>query len=404
MKTVIVGAGASGLVAAIFAARKGEEVTLIERNDQVGKKLLITGNGKCNYFNVHQELKYYNSSSHDLLKQIITDDNLKNVLKLFSEIGIVPKIKNGYYYPYSELAVSVREALKLECELLGVNIVNDVLVTKIVKNNAEFVINNDIKADRIIICTGSKAFAKTGSDGNGYELAKAFGHQIIKPLPALGALIGVKEKYLSLWSGVRCEAKIALYENEKLLKEELGELQLTDSGVSGIPAFNLSGIATRILDNGGQVKVVINFMPWCNSLDEVLDYLEKRSEVVTGRTTEQLLEGIFNYKLLKSLFTKCKINPLKYFDELNKKEKYALAQGLYEFTLEIIEMSSFDKSQVCSGGVPLTEVNLKTMESKIVKNLYFAGEILDVNGDCGGYNLTFAWISGMLSGKGGHNA
>ena len=126
--------------------------------------------------------------------------------------------------------------------------------------------------------------------------------------------------------------------------------------------------------------------------------------MVTGRTTEQLLEGIFNYKLLKSLFTKCKINPLKYFDELNKKEKYALAQGLYEFTLEIIEMSSFDKSQVCSGGVPLTEVNLKTMESKIVKNLYFAGEILDVNGDCGGYNLTFAWISGMLSGKGGHNA
>ena len=403
MKTIIVGAGAAGLVAAIFAARNGEEVTLIDRNNQVGKKILITGSGKCNYYNNDQDLIHYHSNTPMLLSQVINGDNLTMVLRLFTEIGIVPNIKNGYYYPYSGLAVSVREALKTECELLGVEIINDFLVTKIVKDN-DFIINDEMHADRVIICTGSKAFSSTGSDGSGYELARAFGHTLVKPLPALCSLVVAKEKWMDLWTGVRCEAKISLYENDKLIKDETGELQLVSDGVSGIPAFNLSGFVSRGLDKGYKEKVVINFLPWCDSVDEALDYLIKRSDIVTGRTVEQLLEGIFNYKLLKALFEKCKINSLKYFDELNKKERYALAEGLSRFTLEIIGTNSFDKAQVCSGGVPLTEVNLKTMESKIVKNLYFAGEILDVNGDCGGYNLTFAWISGMLSGKGGHNA
>lgn len=403
MKTVIIGGGASGLVAAIFAARNKEEVFVIERNSQVGKKILITGNGKCNYYNDDQDLKYYHSSYNRSLEQVINRDNLTEVLKLFTEIGIVPQIKKGYYYPYSGLAVSVREALKVECELLGVKIINDLFVAKIANKDKGFIINDNISADRIIICTGSKAFPSTGSDGSGYDLARLFGHKIIKPLPALGALQCVKEKYLSLWSGVRCEAQISLYENDELIKSENGELQLTDSGISGIPAFNLSGIVARGLDNGNKEKVVINFIPWCHSINEAEDYLTKRSEIVTGRTVEQLLDGLLNYKLLKALWEKTKINHLKYFEELNKKEKYNLCEALVSFTVEIIGTSSFDKSQVCSGGISLKEINLETMESKKIKNLYFAGEILDVNGDCGGYNLTFAWISGMIAGRNGHH-
>ena len=394
-KVVIIGAGASGLVAAIYAAKANNEVTILERNSSVGKKILITGNGKCNYFNIDQDIKHYNCQNKEILNQIITTENLNEVLNMFDEIGIVPKIKNGYYYPNSNQAVSVKEALLLECKLLGVNIITDYYVKNIKKQNNQFIINNEIKADKIIIATGSKAAPKTGSDGNGYNLVNSLGHSIIKPLPALVQLIS-DEKDLKLWDKIRCDVKVSLIENNKLIKEETGEIQLTDYGVSGICIFNLSGKVARGIDNNKKEEIIINFLP---EINDFITFMHQRNTKVKGRNISQLFDGLLNYKLADFLIKKAKINKNKFWNELTQEEKETLNQKVCAFKLNIINTNSFDKAQVCSGGVPLTEINPITMESLKTKDLYFAGEILDVNGDCGGYNLTFAWVTGLLAGK-----
>jgi len=405
MKVVIIGAGASGLLSAIYAAKEGNEVTILEKNSKAGKKLLITGNGRCNYFNSDVNVNHYYSNDIDILENIITKENKEKILNFFENIGIVPRIKNGYYYPYSNKAVSIKDALVKECELLGVNTILDFNVKNVIKED-KFIIESDSKkiiADKVILSLGSKAYPKTGSDGKGYEMASSFGHNIIKPLPALTSLIG-NEKYFNAWDGVRSEVKLTLLENNKKIKEEVGEVQFTSYGISGISVFNLSSLVSIGLDNNKKEDIVINFIPYLNTVEEVIEYLNKRSEIVTGRTIFELLEGILDYKLIKVILDEAGIDPEKYLEELNKKEVYNLALYLHSFTLNIKGTKSFDNAQVCSGGVPLSEINPLTMESKLVKDLYIVGELLDVNGDCGGFNLAFAFISGMLAGEGAKNA
>ena len=216
-KVIVVGGGASGLVSAIYAAINGNEVILLERNKQCGKKILITGNGRCNYFNNSISIDNYNTSNPELLKNIISDDNIKRVEYFFKTLGIVPKVKNGYYYPMSNQATSVRNALVSYADLVGVEIRNNVLVEYINYLDGKFVLNTSdgvLKSDKVIIATGSKAASKTGSDGMGYNFLKKFGHSIIKPLPALVQLIG-KGKYFKNWAGVRSEVILTHYEDDQ---------------------------------------------------------------------------------------------------------------------------------------------------------------------------------------------
>lgn len=397
-QVVVIGGGASGLVAAIFAASNGNRVKVLERNASPLKKLLITGNGKCNYFNKDMTIKHFYSSNINGLDRIINENNIKEIFLFFDRIGIVPKIKNGYYYPFSGISASIKEALLLEAKLSGVEIINDFLVEDIIKCE-KFIINPNkekIEADSVIISSGGVACPKTGSDGIGFNLAKKFNHTVIKPLPALVKLKG-NEKYFKDWDKIRSNVKLSLYEDDNFVKSEEGELQFTSSGISGICAFNLSGIIARGLNEGKKEKIKINFIPW-NKID-VIDMLEERSEIVTGRTITEFLEGFLHYKLVKIILEKSKINPNKYYDELTNKEKYSLGENLANFSLNITDVGSFEEAQVSSGGVSLSEVNVLTMESNKEKELYFTGEIMDVYGDCGGYNLGFAFISGMLAGK-----
>ena len=391
-RVVVVGAGASGLIASIFASKKSE-VIILERNSSPLKKLLLTGNGKCNYFNDNQDINNYNSSNIDLVEEIITQNNITNVLDFFDRIGIVPKIKNGYYYPYSNLSNSVKEALLKEASLNKVKIVTNYLVEDIKKENNKFIINNDIICDYLILSTGSKAYPKTGSDGIGYELLKKFGHKIIKVLPALTQIIGSK---IYDWAGIRVDAKVSLYENNTFIKEEVGELQLTKNGLSGICIFNLSGRLKRGLDSGNKEDIIINFLP---NITNIKLFIDERDNKVKNRTILELLEGLINYKLVKIILKESKIDENKYYEELNNSEKETLLNNLTKFKLNIIDTNSFDNAQVCSGGIPLTEININTMESKIVDGLFIVGELLDIDGICGGYNLTVAFISGMLAGK-----
>lgn len=400
-KTVaIIGGGASGIIASIYAAKRGYNVIILERNSTCCKKILITGNGKCNYFNDDWNLKHYQTNSVEKIATVINDENKKEILSFFNKIGIVPKIKNGYYYPYSNQAVSIKTNLLREATLNGVVIKNDCFVEKVEKKDNHFLINVNeeiIVADAVIMATGSKACPKTGSDGNGYTLAESFGHTVVPVLPSLVPL-KTKEKFLKEWSGIRTDVNISLYVDGVKLKEEYGEIQLTDYGISGICVFNLSSLANINLAKERKVLVKINFIPWVDSINTFINFIDNQYNK-NKKDIMSLLEGILNYKLVSVLLKEIGVSIDTTFNDLTSNDLEKIYKQLSQFELEIIGSQDYDKAQVCSGGVSLLEVDMNTMQSKLVDNLYFTGEILDVDGDCGGYNLAFAWVSGMIAGK-----
>ena len=397
-KIIVIGGGASGLVAAITSARNNHDVTILEKNNTCGKKILITGNGKCNYWNEDQEITHYHSSSKNILEKIITPENKNKVLNFFSSIGIIPKIKDSYYYPYSNLAATIQYALIKEAEISGVKIIENYNVEKVIKKDNKFIINDDIECDKLIISTGSKAAPKTG-DGMGYSLVKSFGHTIVPVLPALTQLVG-NESYFKLWNGIRTQANVSLYIDNKIIKEETGELQLTDYGISGICVFNLSRYASIALYENKKVSVNINLAPWFKGdIEDFIIFMNNRNKNIKNRKMYELFEGFLNYKLVDVIFKVNKIDKENNWDSLTEIEKKKISTHVLAFPLNIIDTNSFDKAQVCSGGVSLEEINPNTMESKLVDGLYIIGELLDVDGDCGGYNLGFAWMSGMIAGE-----
>ncbi len=391
-EVVIIGGGASGIACAISAARAGRDVTILERNSKCGKKLLITGNGRCNFWNDDHDLCHYHSSHNDLVSSFIDSDC---VLDFFDSLGLVYKVKNGGYYPFSNQALSVESILESELRKLNVEVITDFKVYKIVKFDGYFLINDCVKAKNVVIACGSKACSKTGCDGSGYDLALSLGHRLIKPLPSLVQLKG-NEDYFKKWSGIRADVEVKLYECDSLVKSECGEIQLTDYGLSGICIFNLSGLVAKGLDNNLKEAIRINFMPWT---DDVYVFLKKIDKSSYRKNIGELLEGFLHYKLVDIILKKCLIKRNIYLNNLSKNEVERLTYCLSNFEVLIDEVNSFEHAQVCQGGIPLDEINPSTMESLIVKNLYFAGEIVDIDGDCGGYNLGFAWMSGIKAGK-----
>lgn len=405
MKNVIViGAGASGLIAAIYAKSKGNNVILLEKNEICGKKILATGNGRCNFWNEDQRLEHYRSSNFEKIEKIINNKNREEILKFFEKIGIEPKIKNGYYYPNSNQAISIKKALELEAQKQNVIIKTDSEVVDLKKEKDDFKVilknGQEIISNSVILATGSKAAHKTGSDGIGYQICKKFNHTIVKPLPALVQL-KADGKFLKDWEGIRTDVLVKLYENDKKIGEEIGEIQLTNYGISGICVFNLSGRVSRGLNDNKKETVKINFL---NSLNinlpkDFIEWMNKRNLLVKDRSIFELLEGVLNYKLVNVLLKKSKINNNMKWEELSLSSKNDLSENITSFKLEIIGTNSFDKAQVCSGGIPLNEIDVNDMQSLKVKGLYIIGELLDVDGDCGGYNLEWAWITGMIAGS-----
>lgn len=398
-KIVIIGSGASGLMTAICSKTKSNEVILLERNSEVGKKILATGNGRCNYWNADQSLTNYHSTNKELLSKIITENACQEVQTIFTKLGIVPKIKSGYYYPSSNQATSIRNALLTECLEKNIIIKTNCYVTNVKKEDDIFIIETstqNFKADILVIATGAKASPKTGSDGNGYLLAEKFNHTIIKPLPALVQLKTTGD-FLKTWSGVRTDVKVFAREDNNIIGVEEGEIQLTDYGVSGICIFNLSSSIAKGLSQNKKEELIINFLPFVEG--SAKDWLEEREAYITKTTISKQLETILNYKLVQVILKQSKIDANAYYENLTSLEKTTLLKNLTNFTIQVTGTNSFDSAQVTSGGIPLTEVNVETMESKLTKNLYFSGEILDVDGKCGGYNLGFAWLTGLIIGK-----
>ena len=384
-KVGIIGGGYSGVISAIYAS-KNNEVTILERNNTLLKKLLLTGNGRCNYFNSVMTLDKFHSNNKELIEDIITMENIEELDNFFIELGLFPKVKNGYYYPYSNQASSVKDLLLSKLKELNVNIKTEYLVEKIEKKDNKFIVNNELEFDKIIISTGGKAYPKTGSDGKGYDLLKSFGHTITKLCPSL-VQITSDNKFLKELSGIRSEVNLSLFDKDKKIKEEQGELQFTDYGISGICTFNLSSYLRDGIDNK---YISVNFMP--------LDIKSFTLFMESNNTIFERLEGILNYKLVKVLLKLSNIKENSYWKDITSKQKEDLINNLFNYKVSITGTKSFDQSQVTAGGVVLSEINTKTMESKLVKDLYVTGEVLDLDGECGGYNLTLCFITGFIAG------
>lgn len=386
-KICIIGGGASGLIASIMAAREGGEVTLLEHNEKTGRKLLATGNGRCNLTNIHQEPSCYHSLSKNLAWEILQGFSLQDTIRFFSQIGIYTKNKEGCLYPASMQASSVQELLEMEARYRKVKIKCKEHVKEIQKKGQGFQVITETwsyPADKVILAAGSRASSIQGADGSGYELAESLGHTMIPPLPALVPLKG-KGNWFSKWAGVRTEGRVFLLADGHIFDQSKGEIQLTDYGVSGIPVFQISGRAVRLIAEGVKTSLLLDFLPDFE-LAGLEAFLKTRQQQCPYKSVKQLLIGLLPEKLAEVL-------------TMGNPDILQLAGKIKEFSLEIKGSKSYEQAQVCSGGVPLEEIYPETMESRKIPGLYLAGEILDTDGICGGYNLQWAWTTGALAGK-----
>ena len=273
------------------------------------------------------------------------------------------------------------------------------IVEKISKRKDQFFIqcnDREFYCDKVVLATGGCAYPKTGSDGSGYTLLEDLGHTIIKPLPALVQLVS-DFPYCDLWDGVRCDVTLHLEEDGEEIAWEEGEVQLTDYGISGICTFNLSHFVARGLENKRKEVMEINFVPFIETL--ITPWMDRYNEKNQGKTVSELLEGFLNKKIVPIFLKVSHIREDVLYDDLTNDEKLTLCKNLKGLQINITGTKDFENCQVCNGGVYLREVRMDTMESKIVDGLYITGELLDINGNCGGFNLTECWITGILAGK-----
>lgn len=401
MRTVaVIGGGASGMMAAVTAASCGAHVILLEHKDRIGKKILSTGNGRCNFTNIHQEPICYHSENPLFPWEIVRKYDAQSVISFFLQLGVYSKNRNGYIYPNSDQASAVLEAFRMELDRLGVEIRTETECREIRPGRKGFTILTDkkpVKADRVILCAGSRAAPSTGSDGSGYDLAKRLGHRIIPVLPALTAL-KCEEKFFKSIAGVRVNGTVSIWSENECIAKDTGEIQLTDYGISGIPAFQVSRYVSKLLYEKREAEAVLDLMPDF-TLEQMEAFLRARAKTRPEKEARMFLIGLFHKKLCELWIRLSGIPGQKRAGELTDDEILRFAGMIKNFHVRISGTNSYDKAQVCCGGVDTGEVDPDTLESAYVPGLHFAGEILDVDGMCGGYNLSFAWASGYAAGR-----
>ena len=401
MRTIaVIGGGASGMMAAITAASQGAHVILLEHKDRIGKKILSTGNGRCNFTNTHQEPLCYHSENPLFPWGIIRQFDAQSAISFFLQLGVYSKNRGGYLYPNSDQASAVLDALRMEIARLNVDIRTGVEVRDIRPGRKGFTIytgNGENRVDRVILCTGSKAAPATGSDGSGYDLAKRLGHRMIPVLPALVQL-RCEGKFFKAISGVRVNGSVSIWSDGECIAKDSGEIQLTDYGISGIPVFQVSRYASQLLYEKKEVMAVLDFMPDFTK-EQTESFLSARAKTRPEKPAEMFLIGLFHKKLSDLWIKMSRIPREKKAGEMTGEEIRKLVQLIKDFQVRVTATNSFEQAQVCRGGIDTADVDETTLESRYVPGLYFAGEVLDVDGMCGGYNLQWAWASGYVAGK-----
>lgn len=387
------------MTAAIMAARAGASVTILEHMESLGKKILATGNGKCNYTNEEQGVDKYYGKDPAFVLPVFEQFGFKETIAFFEELGIYPKVRNGYYYPQSEQAASVLEVLMMELTRLKVNMVYNCGIRKIKKEEDGFVFDtktNTYYAKKCILATGGKTLKSSGSDGSGFLYLGEFGHHVIDIVPGLVGLKG-KQAFFGEIAGIRAEILLDLYIENEEIKQEKGELQLTSYGISGIPVFQISRLAAKAVSEGRKVHVILDFAPFMGEKDFGA-YLYKRFKNQPGKNMKQALIGLFPEKIIRIFLQLAGIPALKAASDCLREDSSCLAEVIRHFRVDITDWNRFDSAQVTAGGAATDEIYPKTMESRKVPGLYFAGEMVDIDGICGGYNLQWAWASGAVAG------
>ena len=401
MKTeiAVIGGGASGMMAAITARKSGKEVVILERKDRILKKVLITGNGRCNITNVNADISNYFGKNISSVENILNSFNPQDTMDFFNGLGIVCNEENrGKVYPLSGQASSVVDALRFEAERLGIKIETEFYVRKIEKDGFKFKIYSEdrkkIEAGRVIIAAGGQSYPELGSNGSGFELAKELGHSVTKLSPSIVQLKTEKYQVKGL-QGIKTDVAVTAYGDNKKICTYDGELLFTDYGISGNVVFNISFVMPLYKN----VEFEIDFMEKFD-YNELYEMLKERKKTMSHQTMENYFNGMINKKLGQFLSKMSGIEKLsKPVKDLNDSEIRKLCTVLKKYRIKILDTTGFKNAQVTAGGVSLNEVNTETLESRIVKGLYFSGEVLDIYGECGGFNLQWAWASGYIAGK-----
>ncbi len=389
MNTVaVIGGGASGIVAALFARANGADVTIYEANDRLARKILSTGNGRCNFTNKNASIDNYHGHNTAFMKNAINKFWVDETVSFFQDLGVIAAEETeGKMYPYSRQASAVVDVLRFKVSGDGIAVKSKSKVTSVKKQGKKFLVyaNGDtVSYDKVIVATGGMAAPALGCDGSGYDIAKSFGHSITKLSPAL---VQIKTDPLEVkgLKGIKVLANVSTDDYSSF-----GEVLFCDYGISGPPVFRVSSFIK------GKSEIFMDFMP-DYSRDEVVELLKKRAS--RGFSCENMLIGIVNRLVGINLLKYAGISPLtKSEAELSEAEIEKIAEAIKHRRLSVIGTKSWDSAQVTSGGILTDEINSKTMESRLVHGLYFTGEILDIDGECGGYNLQWAWSSGYLAG------
>ncbi len=397
---IVVGAGAAGLVAAITAARAGQKIILLEQNTKMGKKILVSGNGKCNIDNKYISLSRFHGQNPDFIEKVLEGYGIEVVEKFFTSIGIeLTEGKEGKMFPMSLQAGSVVELLEYEAKRAGVEILCDCVVTSVSKEGNTFTVETSQgtkSCKKLLLSSGSPAAPQLGGSNSGYAFATKMGHSLIPRHPSLVQLCS-EEAWVKACAGVKIAGLAQLYANGEYITEKKGDLLFTNYGISGLAILDLSREVSIRLANYDYCELNLDLMPEL-SKEKLTNLLLKRIEEGSYKPIVLWLQGVLNKKLIHIILeqSKCKVN---IEGELNRKEVGKLVYAIKNLKLSINDTKGFKGAEVATGGINTVEVNPQTMESKLVPDLYFAGEILDVDGDRGGFNFHFAWVSGMRAGK-----
>ena len=406
----VIGGGASGLAAAIAAGREGASVLVIERMDKTGKKILATGNGKCNLTNQairrnHIPVGVYKSGQEAFPLHVLEDFDAGDTLAFFESMGLYTRERDGYVYPMSEQASSVRDILCWElaeqkADVVTGQEVKDIKVTGKATAKSCFSVYTDktsYQCHKLIMACGGASSSKLGSNGSGYRLAENLGHHVSAPVPALCAL-HCKEKYFKELAGIRLQGRVKLFTGGKPAAEDNGEIQLTAYGISGIPVFQVSRYASKALRIKKPVTAVLDLMP-AVSEKRLRARLLWQMHASPKWTMRMVLSGMMNSKLAACLLKCAGIDGGQPCHKVDSAALERLIAMVKQHEVHITATNDFEQSQVTAGGVDTREINEKNMASKLVDGLYFVGELLDVDGICGGYNLQWAWATGVLAGS-----
>ncbi|MBE6729408.1 MAG: aminoacetone oxidase family FAD-binding enzyme [Ruminococcaceae bacterium] len=398
---VIIGGGASGLTAAILIKRQNPlvSVMVLEALDRVCKKLIVTGNGRCNITNKNLDFSFYHGENSEFCHFALKEFGYNFTVDFFESIGI-PLVdgENGKMYPYSLQAASVVDALRLETQRLGVETIVSSRITDIKLSDSGYIlksVNNEFLSKKIIIASGGIAGGiKLGSMGDGYKLLSLLGYKTVSQMPSIVQLKTDLTNIKAL-NGIKVNARVSAIIDHKKVGENCDELLFTKYGVSGPAVMQIS----RHFNFGRDKKIKINFMPEF-TYNEIFHLLLKRKNILKDRTMEFFFTGLLPKMLGFTMLKMCNISLNQKVSELNDNVFRYISENIFGFTISVTAHNGFENAQVTAGGISTEQFDNKTMESKIHKGLYAIGEVLDIDGDCGGYNLQWAWSSAAAAAKG----